>query len=71
MAIGQREKHVCVNSVQKAPTTASRNFPEPLVLTEMPQILFQPARDFKLFYRFISVADNIIATQSDRLSTLL
>lgn len=46
--------------------TASRSFPELWVRTEMPQKWFKPARDFKLFYRFISVADTLITTQSDR-----
>lgn len=65
-------RSMCARMVcRKPPTAASRNFPETLVLTEMPQKLLQSAGDFKLFYRFISVADNIIATQSDRLSTLL
>lgn len=41
MALGQRGK-ACVyeQSAESLLTIASRNFPEPSVLTEMPQILF-------------------------------
>lgn len=41
------------------------------LLNETPPKWLRPTGDFKLFHRFISAADSIMATQSDRLSTLL